>query len=164
MQVEVLARDGMWSLDQIDFGRAGHESVRGLAVSDNCTRRILEVSVGPPATGKDVLALLERAAAERGGKYPFVVQMDNGSENQNALVRAWAVEHEVILLFNIPHAAAQRACGAHERRPAAGELAGQAHPAARGRAGGGSAGGQEGAGNGPGAGRGAAGAGLAGPG
>ncbi|MBK8180614.1 MAG: transposase family protein [Planctomycetes bacterium] len=45
----------------------------------------------------------ERAAAERGGKYPFVVQMDNGSENQNALVRAWAVEHEVILLFNIPH-------------------------------------------------------------
>jgi len=29
--------------------------------------------------------------------------MDNGSENQNALVRAWAALHEVILLFNIPH-------------------------------------------------------------
>ena len=49
------------------------------------------------------MALLERAALERGGVYPFVVQMDNGSENQNALVRAWAALHEVILLFNIPH-------------------------------------------------------------
>jgi transposase InsO family protein len=103
VSVHVVAKDGVWAVDQMELGREGHTSVRALAASDCSTRRILDVSVGPPATGKDVVALLERAAQERGGKYPFVVQMDNGSENQNALVRAWAVEHEVILLFNIPH-------------------------------------------------------------
>jgi transposase InsO family protein len=103
VSVKVLVRDGIWAVDQMEVGRVGHESVRVLAGCDCCTRRILDVTVGPPATAGDVVALLERAARERGGKYPFVVQMDNGSENQNALVRAWAALHEVILLFNVPH-------------------------------------------------------------
>ena len=101
--VKVLARDVLWSLDQMDFGRDAHGSVRALEVNDACTQRILDVTVGPPAQGNDVVRMLERALAQRKGAYPFVLQVDNGSENANALVRAWAAEHEVILVFNLPH-------------------------------------------------------------
>jgi len=103
VSVRVLCRDGLWALDQMHLGRDEHAPIHALVANDCCTQRIVGCSLGPPAKGRDVVALLDHAVAERGGKYPFVLQVDNGSENANALVRAWASEHEVILLFNLPH-------------------------------------------------------------
>ena len=103
MGARVLYRDAVWALDQMDLGRDEHGSVRALQADDCCTQRILDATVGPPAQGNDVVGLLERAAQGRGGVFPFVVQVDNGSENANERVRAWAAHHQVILCFNLPH-------------------------------------------------------------
>lgn len=103
VHVDVLARDAVWALDQFFVGRDAHGPVSALEVCDCCTRRTLALSVGPPARGKDVVALLEAAAANRGGVWPFVVQADNGPENTNAEVEACLRDHQVILLRNLPY-------------------------------------------------------------
>ena len=113
VHVEVLVRDGVWALDQFFIGRDAHGAMTALECGDRCTRRTLSLSLGPPACGKDVVALLEQAAHEHGGVWPFVVQVDNGSENINAKVAACLREHQVILLRNLPHTPQHNAFAEH---------------------------------------------------
>ncbi len=97
----VLARDALGSADQTHLGRDAHGAIKRLVVRECYVPRTLALSVGPPACGADVVRLLEHAAKER-GTWPFVVQLDNGSENHNTEMEACMREQQVIVLWNDP--------------------------------------------------------------
>jgi hypothetical protein len=134
VHVEVLARDAVWCADQTHLGRDAHGKVSGLVVRDALCSRMLAVSVGPPAKGRDLVRLLEHAAEERGA-WPFVLQLDNGSENKNALVEERLRKEHVIVQWNEPRTPQhnpraertigdlKRACGLPEREKRDADLA-----------------------------------------
>src|SRR5262249_25869596 len=83
VHVKVHARDVLWSGDATHLGRdAAGKTVQARAVKDVATTTPIEHSIGGPATGTDVLALLKRAKLVR-GTLPLVLAMDNGPENDN---------------------------------------------------------------------------------
>src|SRR5688572_23746453 len=84
VQVDVLARDALWGVDQTFLGRDERGASQALLVREMLVPHTLGLSIGSPARGEDVVRLLEQVAGERGG-FPFVIQMDNGSENRNDL-------------------------------------------------------------------------------
>jgi hypothetical protein len=102
VHVEVLARDAVWAVDQTHIARDDKGETKALAVRETVAPHTLGLSIGAPATGTDVVRLLRRVAAER-GRWPFVIQMDNGSENKNAAVGACLRSARVIALWNEPH-------------------------------------------------------------
>lgn len=119
VHVEVLARNAIWSLDQTLLDRDERGEHKALLVRENLVPRTLGLSTGPPATGEDVVRLLEHVAMERGG-WPFVIQMDNGSENKNGEVAALLGRERVIALWNEPrtpqhNSRAERSIGSLKR-------------------------------------------------
>ena len=98
VHVEVQARDAVWNLDQTQLAR----DVTALVVRDALTPAALSASIGPPASGRDSARLMEATAAQRGA-WPFVVQMDNGPENNNVSMHECLERHRVIVLWNVPH-------------------------------------------------------------
>ena len=102
VHVEVLAKNALWALDQTQLSAVGQEKTTGLVVRECVASHALGLSVGPPAAGADVVRLLWGAAQERGA-WPFVLQMDNGSENNNRDVRELLDRQRVIALWNVPH-------------------------------------------------------------
>ena len=102
VHVEVLARDAIWAVDQTHLGRDEHGEVKALAVRECLSQRTLGLSIGAPARGIDVVRLIEQVVEQR-GQGPFVIQMDNGSENKNAEVAACLQRARVIVLWNEPH-------------------------------------------------------------
>jgi transposase InsO family protein len=102
VHVTVLAKNAVWALDQTHLGRDEQVEQTGLVVREALDQLVLGLSAGPRAAGPDVVRLLERTAGER-GVWPFVVQMDNGSENKNHEVREVLTRHQVIALWNEPH-------------------------------------------------------------
>jgi len=101
VHVSVLTKNALWALDQTQLGRDEQGARTGLVVREGVAPLVLGASVGPPAAGADVVRLLECTAHERGA-WPFVVQMDNGSENKNHEVREVFAQHQVIALWNEP--------------------------------------------------------------
>jgi transposase InsO family protein len=101
VSVTVLVRDAVWCLDATFLGRAEERSIWGEVVKDVATSGFLAVSIGPAASGKDVVALLERLRIERGG-LPLVLITDNGpayrSRELDVYLRAMGVVH----LFSLP--------------------------------------------------------------
>ena len=78
---EVLCRDAVWAQDAAHRGRlADREEVQGEFARDRASTVTVIAAVGPPATGVDLKAHLERAKAER-GTLPFVWQSDKGPSN-----------------------------------------------------------------------------------
>jgi hypothetical protein len=119
VHIEVLVRDALWSADQTHLGRDEHGAIKGLVVRECYVPRTLALSVGPPACGTDVIRLLEHAAEER-GTWPFVVQLDNGSENKYAWMEACMRDRHVTVLWNEPrtpehNARAERTIGSLKR-------------------------------------------------
>jgi len=103
VHVQVRVRDVLWSLDQTHVGRDAHGAAQlALVVRDVATTTTIEIALGHAATGIEVVAVLERARAARGGA-PLVLATDNGPENVNADVAAWCPRHGVTLLLNLPH-------------------------------------------------------------
>lgn len=103
LSVEVLARDAMWSMDGTHLGRlADGAPLEGQVVRETSTPRILAVEVGVPAVGADVVAILERVAAERGGP-PLVLATDNGAAYTCADVETWLARRGVVHLLSLPH-------------------------------------------------------------
>jgi transposase InsO family protein len=100
--VEVKARDALWSQDATHLGRDEQGKVEALAVKDAGSTTSIAQSIGGPACGADVLALLGRAKLVR-GVLPLVLAMDNGPANKNELVTAWLRQERVIVLWNVPH-------------------------------------------------------------
>lgn len=100
--VAVTARDALWSEDATHLGRDEEGKVEALAVKDAGTTTSIAQSIGGPARGQDVLALLKRARLVR-GRLPLVLGMDNGPANKNELVCSYLAAERVIALWNVPH-------------------------------------------------------------
>jgi hypothetical protein len=97
----VQARDVLWSLDATHMGRDAGGEVQGEALRDPASTSALSVSVGRPSTGADVVALLDRTSAARGGP-PLVLCVDCGSNYASSEVRHWVDQHRVVLLQSLP--------------------------------------------------------------
>jgi len=100
--MHVLGTGLAWSLDGTHLGRDEHgAAIEGQVLKDNGSRAVLEVLVGRPATGDQLIALLLCAAARRGG-LPLVLITDNGGPNVSAELAAWLAAHGVLQLKNLP--------------------------------------------------------------
>lgn len=102
VSVEVNARDAVWALDATHLGR--DEDGRGVqaeVVREVASTRTLHVSVGPCATGEEVVGVLERVVRERGGA-PLVLQVDNGGAYRSQAVGKWCWSRGVAVLRNRP--------------------------------------------------------------
>ena len=102
VHVTVNARAALWSQDATHLGRDHEGKVEALAVKDVAALTVHQTSIGGPATGEAVLALLVRAELVR-GTLPFVLGMDNGPANREAKLLAWLKKRRVIVLWNVPH-------------------------------------------------------------
>ncbi len=113
VSVEVLARDAVWSLDATHVGRdpMGDE-VQAEVLREVASTRTIGLSVGPPATALDVVALLDTAVLER-GTAPLVLQSDNGGTYRSKMVAEWCEEHGVVQLFSLPHTPQHNAASEH---------------------------------------------------
>src|SRR5262245_875925 len=105
----VLMRDVVWCLDATFLGRANGKSMWGEVVKDVATSGFLAVSVGPAATAKDVIALLERLRKERGG-LPLVLVTDNGPAYRSRELAVYLHAMGVVHLFNLPRTPQHNAC------------------------------------------------------
>jgi ribosomal protein S28E/S33 len=99
--VEVLARDVLWALDATHLTRVAGTKVEAQVLRDAASARTVGLSVGPPVTARDALALLEHAREERGG-LPLVLARDNGSPYTATSVQSYLAAHQVIELRNLP--------------------------------------------------------------
>lgn len=113
VSVEVKARDVLWSLDATHVGR----NDRGAAVQAEVVREVastctITLSIGPAATDEEVVALLDRAAAERGG-CPLVLATDNGGAYISDLVERWCERHGVLHVLSLPHTPQHNAWSEH---------------------------------------------------
>lgn len=107
-----MARDTMWSIDATHLGRDEHGKIEAEVLREVASSRTLGLSVGPPATAREVVELLERARLERGAA-PLVLVSDNGGAYTSAEVAAWLAEHEVAHLLNEPHTPQHNAWSEH---------------------------------------------------
>jgi transposase InsO family protein len=98
----VHGRDALWALDQTLLARDVQGELHSLAVRDCYKPRALGLSLGPSATGEDVVNLLEKTAAAR-KTWPLAIQFDNGPENKNATVQECLKRHRVIAIWNEPY-------------------------------------------------------------
>jgi transposase InsO family protein len=95
---DVLARDAVWAQDGVDLGDGVHAEV----VKDRASTAVRGLTLGPRATGSDVVALLE-AMRRRNGGLPLVWQTDNGSAYTSEEVRRYLELHRVIHLRSRVH-------------------------------------------------------------
>ena len=102
--LSVAGRDVLWSLDATHLGRSeSRTAVEGQAVREVATTRTLALSVGDAVDTGDAIAVVESAAAERGGRYPLVLVTDNGSPYTSEDFEALLVRHDVLHLLSLPH-------------------------------------------------------------
>jgi hypothetical protein len=113
---EVLAREAVWAQDATHVGRlATGEKVEAEVATDRATTRTVIVAVGPPASGEELCAHLERAKAERGA-LPYVFQSDLGSANSSGVLAAYLEAEQVIHLFSRVHTPTDNPAAEHKNR------------------------------------------------
>lgn len=114
--IHVLARDALWSQDATHVGRDQEQgAVQAEVLREVASTRTLEVTVGPPASAQDVVAMLERARRERGCP-PHVWATDNAASYCSAEVGAWLAEHQVVPLLSLPRTPQHNAASEHGMR------------------------------------------------
>jgi transposase InsO family protein len=104
--VEVQLRDGVWSLDAQELARGvtglpGAGILQAEMLREVASTKTIGAAVSPPATGEEIVAQLERAAAER-GSWPLVLATDNGAAYRSQAVEDCLVMQEVVHLRNEP--------------------------------------------------------------
>lgn len=115
VHVRVLAREAIWSADATHLGRCEGIKIEGQLIRDAGTARIVQISLGVPACGEDVVRTLESARIERGG-LPLVLSTDNGPAYRSQVLEEYLRRHRVVHLRNLPrtpqhNAWAERAIG-----------------------------------------------------
>jgi putative transposase len=100
--MEVLAPDVVWAIDAKHLSRDEQGVLSAEVVRDACPRKVRGAAVGPPASAREVVALLEAVVVERGCA-PLVLMHDNGKTYVGAEVTAWRAAHGVLDLCNLPH-------------------------------------------------------------
>lgn len=101
VSIFVQARDVGWSLDATHLGRDEGGEVQGESLRDPASASAMSVSVGRPSTGAEVVTLLERTSAERGGP-PLLLFVDGGSNYATPEVVNWCKVNMVILVRSEP--------------------------------------------------------------
>ena len=94
------APNEQWSMDFMSDSLATGQRFRRLTLVDNMSRESPAIEVARSLTGKRVVAVLERLAAQRG--LPHMIQVDNGTEFTSQALDAWAHRHGVKLAFSRP--------------------------------------------------------------
>jgi hypothetical protein len=105
--VEVRLRDAVWSLDAQELARGlveepGAGILQAEMLRDVASTKTIDATVGPPATGDEVVAQLERAAAHRAA-WPLVLVTDNGGPYRSQPVKDCLDRNHVVHLLNEPH-------------------------------------------------------------
>ena len=99
--MSLIAPNALWALDfQFDH-TIDHRQVKMLNVIDEFTREALATEVDHSITADDVVAVLDRLAAER-GRPPAFVRFDNGPEFVAHAVADWCAESGVAAIFIDP--------------------------------------------------------------
>ncbi len=111
--IRVLARNSVWALDATHLARdpAGH-GIEAEVLRDVASTRTLALSVGPKATSKEVIALLDAAVRARDGP-PLVLVTDNASAYVCAAVDAWCARRHVVHLRSQPRTPQHNASAEH---------------------------------------------------
>lgn len=91
----------LWSLDFVQDTLSWGRKFRMLTVIDAYTRESLAIEVDTSLSGLRVARVLERVAAERGGR-PAEIVLDNGPELTSRALDQWAYERGVDLQFIDP--------------------------------------------------------------
>jgi len=103
VSVRVRCRDAIWAQDATHLGRdPDGRAVQAEVLRDLASTRTLALSVGPPATSDEVVALLERAVQARGCA-PLVWLTDNAAVYHAPVVAAWCRAHGVVHLRTLPY-------------------------------------------------------------
>ena len=76
--------------------------VQAEMIRDVASTKMLDGTAGPPASGEEIVAQLERTAAERGA-WPHVLVTDNGGPYRARVVKRCLKKHQVVHLFNEAH-------------------------------------------------------------
>jgi putative transposase len=90
----------VWSLDFVADQLADGRRFRALTVVDVFTRDSLAIEVGQSIKGEDVVKVLNRIQAQRGG--PKILFCDNGSEFSSQAMALWAYQNSVRIDFSRP--------------------------------------------------------------
>ena len=102
VSIRVRCRDAVWAQDATHLGRdpAGR-AVQAEVLREVASTRTLALSVGPAATAKEIVALLERAVQARGCA-PLVWLTDNAAVYGAPEVSAWCLAEGVLHLRTLP--------------------------------------------------------------
>lgn len=119
VHVRVLARDAIWSADGTHMGWREGIKIEGQLIRDAGSARIVQMTLGAPACGEDVVRILELARIER-GELPLVLATDNGPAYRSQVLEEYLRRHRVVHLRNLPrtpqhNAWAERAIGEIKR-------------------------------------------------
>ena len=94
------AANQVWAMDFVHDQLFDGRKIRALTVIDTFTRLSPTIEVRQNWRGSDVVAALDRAAAELG--YPKTIRLDNGPEFISKDLDLWAFVHDVTLDFSRP--------------------------------------------------------------
>jgi transposase InsO family protein len=118
---EILARDAVVGEDTTHLGRlADGSKVEGEVVKDLATLETVGFLVGGVPSAKDVIALLERIAEERGG-WPLVWMGDQGALNREQGLCARLERERVVHLLSRVHTPTDNAATEHQHLELKGE-------------------------------------------
>jgi putative transposase len=90
-----------WSMDFVSDKLANGRSIRILTVVDQFTRECVALVADRSMSGAKVVEALQQAGSESGGS-PESITCDNGSEFTSRALEAWAMGHDVQLIFIRP--------------------------------------------------------------
>jgi len=99
-RIRARRADEARSLDFVADQLADGRKFRALTVVDVFTREALAIAVGARLGAHDVVATLDRIAAQR--RKPNYLFVDNGSEFSGRLLDLWAYHHKVRIDFSRP--------------------------------------------------------------
>jgi len=103
-------------------GPCGRAAVQADVLRDVASTRTIHISVGPAATGEDVVRLLDDAVRVR-RTCPLVLVTDNGAAYRSQAVQAWCTANAVLHLFSLPHTPQHNAASEHGMRELEAEAA-----------------------------------------
>ncbi|MEK7817433.1 MAG: hypothetical protein AAB281_04180, partial [Actinomycetota bacterium] len=99
--VRVLAKNAVLAQDGTHLGRIAGKPVEAQVAKDPATLKTVQITVGAPATSKDVLEHLKEL--ERTRSLPLVWQTDNGSIYCAEEIQDYLRLKQVVHLKNLPH-------------------------------------------------------------
>jgi len=110
MSARVHYRDVLWAQDATHLGRDEQgRAIVGEVIGEVASTRTVGAAVGRPATGEDVVDLLQRTATERGG-LPLVWMTDNGPAYRSEAVSRYLERERVVHLRSEPRTPQHNPC------------------------------------------------------